>query len=417
MPPRRLLPVLLEMTAKEFLRDRAAVFFTFLFPLVFVVAFGVTNQSSLPTLRVGVLDVQRDDDSAALVAAVDEQPGVEIRRLPPTVRVSAESVRASARAQKLPAAILIPARSVGPQGGPAIVVVGSRREAAAVAGALRVVQAALAARRAGIAPPFTFELARTSDEPLNDFSFTLPGLLAMALLQLGLFATATPLITARQRGSLRHLAVTPLPAIKLLQAQVMVRFVIAILQLGVMLGVATAFFNLQIAGNAGLLMLIVVLGAVMFIAIGYMLAGVVPGGDAGVGVVLTVNFAFLIFGQVFFDLSDSGFLSFATRAVPLSYLSDALRQVIVNGPPAAPMFVDCLALLGWTSVAVAVALRTFRLDASPREGFRSRTPRGAADGGRPTTSSDVVSGADGTGDPRAARSGRGAAGGGGRTVG
>jgi ABC-2 type transport system permease protein len=60
-----------------------------------------------------------------------------------------------------------------------------------------------------------------------------------------------------------------------------------------------------------------------------------------------------------FDFMPDFLRTFA-RLLPLTYLGDALRQVMVNGTQVAPLGVDVLVLAGWLVVCLAIAARSFR---------------------------------------------------------
>jgi ABC-2 type transport system permease protein len=48
------------------------------------------------------------------------------------------------------------------------------------------------------------------------------------------------------------------------------------------------------------------------------------------------------------------------RAIPLTYLSDALRQVMVGGAAFAPLWLCVAVLVGWLVVCFGVAAAKFR---------------------------------------------------------
>jgi ABC-2 type transport system permease protein len=54
------------------------------------------------------------------------------------------------------------------------------------------------------------------------------------------------------------------------------------------------------------------------------------------------------------------FLAPVVRALPLTYLGDALRQIVTGGTPAFPMWVDLAVLAGWTLVCALLAVRLFK---------------------------------------------------------
>jgi ABC-2 type transport system permease protein len=54
------------------------------------------------------------------------------------------------------------------------------------------------------------------------------------------------------------------------------------------------------------------------------------------------------------------FLQTIARFLPLTYLGDALRQVMVNSPQVAPLGVDIAVLVGWLVVCLGISARFLR---------------------------------------------------------
>ena len=48
------------------------------------------------------------------------------------------------------------------------------------------------------------------------------------------------------------------------------------------------------------------------------------------------------------------------RVIPLTYLADPLRQVMVGGTPFAPLWVCAAVLVGWLAVCFGIAAAKFR---------------------------------------------------------
>jgi ABC-2 type transport system permease protein len=224
----------------------------------------------------------------------------------------------------------------------------------------------LAREESGMAFSVDYRVEKPASTPMSAFTFIFPGLIAMALLQLGLFATAAPLLRARDRGTLRHLSTTPVSRVGLMASQLLLRFTVGAFQLLLLIGLGAWLFHVQIAGSWIALGLSTALGAVMLIAMGYALAGSVPSMESGMVIVMLINFGMLFFGQVFFDFSGVSFLRPLVRAVPLTYLSDLLRQIVGGVGGLSPTWVDVLALMGWTIVVVTIAAWRFQFDMGER---------------------------------------------------
>ena len=66
-------------------------------------------------------------------------------------------------------------------------------------------------------------------------------------------------------------------------------------------------------------------------------------------------------GRCFFPIATMGdVLQTIARLIPLTYLADALRQVMVDGIPFAPLWVCVAVLVAWLAGCFAVAARFFR---------------------------------------------------------
>ena len=84
---------------------------------------------------------------------------------------------------------------------------------------------------------------------LTYMDFLIPGVIAMSIMQMGVFGVAFGFVSLKKRGILRRLSVTPLRAMDFIIAQVITRMTVLLLQMGLMLGVGVLFLNLHFAGD------------------------------------------------------------------------------------------------------------------------------------------------------------------------
>jgi ABC-2 type transport system permease protein len=74
-----------------------------------------------------------------------------------------------------------------------------------------------------------------------------------------------------------------------------------------------------------------------------------------------VQFPMMFLSGAFFQIDQMPeFLQSIARLIPLTYLADALRQVMVDGAAFAPLYVCAAVLLGWLVVCFAIAARYFK---------------------------------------------------------
>ncbi len=344
----------------EFRRDFVSALFTLALPLFFLLTFGM--QSGLRadiSLKVAVLDQAQSDTSAALVRSLTNQEGLSLLFLDEAEaqkRLNNSTLHAILQLKAEPATtggVQLTLTQRG-QANPFI----NRAVEAAV---YQLYPGEQASNLLGAMSHQVLENRKSST-----FSYFMPALLGMALLQLALFGTAVPLMTARARGSLLHLSMTPVPVSAIVAAHVLVRLAIAAVQLLLLLAIAVWGYGLVIQGNPLLLFLSCLLGALMLIATGFLLGGIAPSQQAGNYLVMLVNFPMLFLGNIFFDTSSFGALDWVARALPITYLSDLNRQLILGNEGRFSAMVDWLVLAVSAAVLIFFAIKSFRFSMESR---------------------------------------------------
>jgi ABC-2 type transport system permease protein len=110
-----------------------------------------------------------------------------------------------------------------------------------------------------------------------------------------------------------------------------------------------------------LLIGLVVLGALTFVSMGYAVSSFAKTQEGVMPIVQIISFPMLFLSGVFFPLEIlPEFMRGVAAYLPLTFLSDALRQVTVGGTPVHPLIVDIGALLGWLTLSFVAAIRFFR---------------------------------------------------------
>lgn len=339
--------LLLRYYFAEFVRDKVALALAFLFPLFFLVSFSATgNQRAEFVLRVVVEGASPLLEKVS--TAIAAEPGV---RLVPAAADGAEPMLARGDAQM----VLAPAAAAD-EGIRAIVAPGAALQASRL---LSLAQLSLL-REQGAATPFGFTVEDTKEKVPNRLSFFMPGLLCLALLQLGLFGTGSLVLQARSRGVLLRFSYWRTSPLEFIAAQVAVRVLIALLQVSIILLASRFLFGFDALPSIPLLLLFVLLGSAVFISLGYAIAGLASSTQAGSMMIMVANFAIMFLGEIFFDRNQLGSAEFAAYIIPATYLSDSLRQIVTGLPGKMPLWLNFLALCGFLSLTATVAMRGFR---------------------------------------------------------
>ncbi len=348
---------------KEFIRDRAAMFWTLAFPIFFIVLFGaIFSNDSSANFNVGLVNQDSGPAAEALIAGFHQAKAFSIKTGTYDSEINA------LKQGNLDLVIVIPS------GLSASVAAGNSaqvqmyfdpsKNATNTQIEIGTVEQQLAIYNHTVkpyAPPLTLATNSISSHTLRSIDFLMPGILAMSLMQLGLFATATPLVSLREEGVLRRLGATPLPRWQLLMGQVFMRLTIAIAQAALIIGISVMAFHVQIQGNYLALAGLILLGAATFIGLGYLIASFARSVESAGGISSAVNFPMMFLSGVFFPLAlMPAFLAPFIRMMPLTYLADAIRQITVGSSPTFPMWVDVAVLAGWAVVCIGIASRFFK---------------------------------------------------------
>lgn len=343
---------------RGFFRDRTALFFTVLFPLMFLVLFGgIFKDQTAP--RSEVIQIGQ-------VALLDQIPASARTGLDQVLKVQQSTDRADALEQVRKGKVDAAVEQVGSQ----VVVhysAADRVKSGTVLGLFDslVNNGSLAA--AGITKP-AFELStqQVEDQSLETIQYITPGLLGWAIATGAMFGAALTLVTWRQKMILRRLRLAPVRPITIATARVGVSVVISLLQTAIFIGVASVpYFGLTLSAYWWMAIPLVIAGTLAFLALG-LLAGSfakTPEAASAIANLIVLPMAFL--SGAFFPLQNApGWLQAISQALPLRHLVDGMQSVMVRGDGPASVLPQLGILLGFTVVVAGIAMTLFKWEAS-----------------------------------------------------
>ncbi len=362
------LVALTHANLRSFTRDRAALFWTIAFPILFVILFGSIFSSSGPsTFDTGWVDQDATPASSQLRAGFESTGIIEL--MDGDLGSSLDQMRRG----DLDAVIVVPAgtgeamaaASAGSAPAqPVLLTLYTDPTQSTTSSTLtQVVSQVVGAANlvvSGAPQVLAVHPEAIQTEELGAAAYIVPSILAMALMQLGVFS-AIPLVEQREKHILKRLGATPLPRWTLVGSNIGMRLLIALVQALLIVGIGMALFQVQIVGSLLLTFGFVVLGALAFIALGYVIASFARTEEAANGLTSVIQFPLMFLSGIFFPIAFMpAFLQPIAALLPLTYLGDALRQVMVGGAPFAPLWVDALVLAGWLVACFLISARWFR---------------------------------------------------------
>jgi len=343
---------------RSYTRDRAALFWTLGFPLIFIVLFGFIFQSSRFEVSIGLADLDQSTASQQLRQAFVDSGVVTL------TEGDEDTVLQAMRDGDVRAVLVVPegygaSLAAGEPVDVAYYVDAAQQQAGSSANA--VVTSILGAINLGGRPPLVnLDTQPIQTNDLNAISYFVPSILGLSIMQVGLFA-AIPLVADREKLILKRLGATPLRRWQLVGSNISMRLLIAIAQAEIIVAVGSLAFGVEVTGPLALIAFFIVLGSLAFLALGYVIASFATTEDSANGLTSMIQFPMMFLSGTFFALEQMpDWLQSIARLIPLTYLSDALRQVMVDGTAFAPLTTCAAVLLGWLVVCFAIASRKFR---------------------------------------------------------
>lgn len=343
---------------KMWSRDRAAMFWTFFLPLVIMVIFGLLNFGELGKVDVGIVDQAENEASTSFIQGLSQIDALKI------ATGSAESERAALADGKRDLVIVLPEGLASGSGMSQITAWyhGSRPTEARLG--LTVMQSAVGELNfaiTGAERVVTLAEEEVEARDLGYIDFLMPGVIGMAIMQLGLFSVAFSFVTMKREGVLRRLLATPLDPTSLLIAQVITRLMVVVIQTVILAAVAVLLFRAEFAGNFFAVLLAAAMGGAVFLAMGFAVSGWARTEQQAAPLANIVSLPMMFLSGVFFSRDVlPGILQRITDYLPLTYLVEAIRGMTVEGDTILMQWPNFLGLAVWLVVAFVIANRTFR---------------------------------------------------------
>lgn len=187
--------------------------------------------------------------------------------------------------------------------------------------------------------------------------FLAPGILALAVMSTAFTGQAIGTGFERRYGVLKRLGATPLPRGGLIAAKTLSVVAVEAVQAAVVCAVALAL-GWHPHGDPASVFALLVLGTAAFSGFGLLMAGTLRA-EATLAAANLVYILLLVLGGVVFPLDRfPGGVRSALELLPISALSEGLRQVLQHGAafPGKPLAV----LAVWAVAGLALAARFFR---------------------------------------------------------
>ncbi|MCA9847372.1 MAG: ABC transporter permease [Dehalococcoidia bacterium] len=347
---------------KMVVRDRQALFWALIFPIIFLGVFRLFSFDSFGTTDVLVsLDNPSSPSQQALLGALQSAEFLEVTVADqPLDRAGAET---EIDDDNINAVLLV--SSDGARVDASLIhgisdPIGSSATEAGISSIVDSVNLQLM----GGNPPIAFVTERIdSAENTSFFEFLGPGIIGMGLMNFATISLAGSLSRYREEGVLRRIRATPLEPWKFFASVVLAHMTVAAMQVVVISVVAEALGANVFRGGPPFFIL-AVLGTVVFLNLGVIVAGLVHGRGAVEGAANAITLPMMFLSGTFFPTGSlPDVVRAAVQVLPLTHLLTAMRA-FVDGDSVVSQWPHLLVLAAWIAGTFVVARFTFSLEDS-----------------------------------------------------
>lgn len=207
---------------------------------------------------------------------------------------------------------------------------------------------------------FNLDQKAVNSRNLNYIDFLVPGIIAMAIMQMGVFSIVFVMVQYRNKGIMKRLLVTPMKPIEFISGQVLTRMVVSVLQVTVIISMAVLLFRIHMIGSYLLLLFLVFLGGLLFISMGFTMSSLAKTEESAAPVANVIIFPMLFLSGVFFPFEAMPvWLQHIAYYFPLRFLADAMRRVMTEGASLVDIRVDIYWLIIWSIIMIIFAMLFF----------------------------------------------------------
>lgn len=358
-----------RINTRRFFRDRLAIFFVIVFPLIFLFVFGSLNSGNNNTsFRVAIINQSSTQFAKDFTKKSRDSSILKVDKDINSLSKAKEKMIQS----QLDAAIILPKDfgAVDPTshipGGQAKIVYtqNSAQSATALASVIEAQFKGINSQLVPTKAPFSVTREEIKQKSLSAFDYTFAGLLGFAIIGMGIFGPVNVFPELKKMGILRRLSTTPLKVWQYFLSTMIGQAIIGLLALGVMFVVAMLVFHLKLVGGWPTyvqLLFFLIFSIVMILGIGLALGGWAQNERQAAPLTNAIVFPMMFLSGTFFPrFLMPEWLQSISALLPLTPVIDGIRLIGTEGRGLIEIWPQ-VGLIGiWMIIIYAIAFKVFR---------------------------------------------------------
>jgi len=193
--------------------------------------------------------------------------------------------------------------------------------------------------------------------------FLVPAVLAMTVMMSCMMGMGQSIAGERETGELARLFMTPTSVATVVGGKIFSKLIIEIAKALILLAAAMLLFGITINGNIFLAIGVLILGALTFVGFGMMISATAQTQEDYTQIVMPFTMPMMFVSGVFYPIETMPWIfQKIAYLVPLTYLNDAMRGVMLKGFGLGDIWIDVLVLLGFLIVFFSLGVVRFNRD-------------------------------------------------------
>ncbi len=194
--------------------------------------------------------------------------------------------------------------------------------------------------------PVPLEAGSVTGIEISYIEWLFPGILGMNMMFSALFGVGYVVVQYRKNGALKRLSVTPVRPFEFLTAQVLSRMFILMSTTGIVYTGCVLLYGFSCRGSYLALVLLFIAGGFSMVSMGLVVASRSSSEEFANGVLNLISWPMMFTSEVWFSLEGANpVVRWISKVFPLTYMIDGVRMVMNDGAGLLDVSVQLLVLV------------------------------------------------------------------------
>jgi len=212
-----------------------------------------------------------------------------------------------------------------------------------------------------VVKPYNVQATGAVEGKFSYFDFIAPGIMAMTVMMSVMTGLPAAISQEREVGTLDGMMVAPISRLSVILGKTLAQMARGMLQGVLILVLAVTLFGVTVHGNILLVFALLLLGVFSFVGLGVVLTSFAKDQETAVMMMTTIMFPMMFLSGVFFPIEQMPwFMQSISKVLPLTYVADALRKVMVLGADIPAITTELSVLITFGVIMTAIAVPVFK---------------------------------------------------------